>query len=61
MITAQPQPSFDSLITQLEAQAEALAVAGAQNAQLAQGADPLRWRQASLVWPLFTASLMKKG
>ena len=61
MISAQPQPAFDELANQLATMAEALAVAGAQNAQLAQSADPLRWRDASLVWPLFTSSLMKKG
>ena len=61
MITATPQPSFDDLTTQLAEMAQALAVAGAQNAQLARSTDPIRWRVASLVWPLFTSSLMKKG
>ena len=41
--------------------AEALAVARAQSAQAAQSAEPVHWRQANLVWPLFTASLMRKG
>ena len=61
MITATPQPSFDELTTQLADMAQALAVAGAQNAQLARSGDPIRWRVASLVWPIFTSSLMKKG
>ena len=61
MITATPQPDFDELTSQLAAMAEALAVARAQSAQLAKGAEPIHWRQASLVWPLFTSSLMKKG
>ncbi len=61
MITATPQPAFDTLTTQLADMAQALAVAQAQSQQLAQGAEPFHWRQASLVWPLFTSSLMKKG
>ena len=61
MIAATPQPGFDDLVSQLAEMAAALAVAGAQSNQLAKTADPLRWRTASLVWPLFTASLMKKG
>ena len=61
MISATPQPAFDELTTQLAAMAEALAVARAQSAQAAQSAEPVHWRQANLVWPLFTASLMRKG
>ena len=60
MITAQPSPSLDDLVTQLTQQAAALAEANARSAQLASRQDPVRWREASLVWPLFTSSLMKK-
>ena len=41
--------------------AEALAVAHAQGLHLAQGGEPIHWRQANLVWPLFASSLLKKG
>ena len=61
MISATPQPAFDELTNQLAAMAEALAVAKAQSLQLAQGTQPSHWRQASLVWPLFSANPMKKG
>lgn len=60
MITASTEPSFDELTARLAEMARALAEAQAANAALVRRSDPVRWRQASLVWPLFTASLLKK-
>lgn len=38
----------------LARRAEALAQAAAENALRARRADPARWRQARLLWPLFS-------
>jgi len=58
-LTAQPNPPMGTLLSALTEQAATLATAQAQNALLEQTGDPIRWRTASLVWPLFTSSLMK--
>ena len=60
-LTAQPNPPIATVLNALTDQAAALATAQVQNAHLEQSGDPIRWRTASLVWPLFTSSLMKKG
>ncbi|HZU62730.1 MAG TPA: hypothetical protein VFF98_03520 [Novosphingobium sp.] len=59
MISATPQPSLEALSEALTEAAATLATAQAQSRQLEASGSPLRWRTASLVWPLFTASLMK--
>ena len=61
MITAVPQPPLDELATQLADIAAAMATADVQNAALAQAGDPMRWRQAQLVWPQFAASLTRNA
>lgn len=38
----------------LAAHANRLARAALENRRLADRVDPLRWRKASLLWPLFT-------
>jgi len=53
MMTAQPQPDLDTLLTGLIQQAAALAEARTREAALAQTQDPSRWRDASLLWPTF--------
>ena len=54
MISANPEPPFDELVAALEQQLRATAEAQAQSAALTSGADPLRWRRPSLLWPTFT-------
>ena len=60
MITSTPQPSFDDLANTLEQMAQTLATAQVQTRAVSRGNDPIHWGVASLVWPLFTSSLMKK-
>ena len=60
MISAASEPPMEELALQLARMAEALAIAHAQDAESARGADPMRWRRADLVWPQF-AALTKKG
>ena len=59
MITATTAPSLDTLSQQLEAMAQALATANAQNADLARQNSSARWENPALVWPLFAASLIR--
>jgi hypothetical protein len=54
MIGASTQPDFDGLAASLAAQAKALAEAQTAAAALEARKDPTRWRQANLLWPLFT-------
>ena len=54
MISATPQPPFDEWVAAIEQQLRAATEAQAQNASLARGADPMRWRRPSLLWPTFT-------
>lgn len=53
MITAQPDPPFDSLVARLTAKALALTKVRAERRALARSGDAARWRRADLVWPLF--------
>ena len=46
---------FAQLAAQLLAQAEILAAARAEELRLARTDPAARWRQASLLWPRFTA------
>lgn len=52
MIAASLAGAFERLATRLSARAAALAEAAA--VEKARPNDPLRWRKASLLWPLFT-------
>jgi hypothetical protein len=52
MITANLAGAFERLAARLTARAEALAEAAA--VEKARPGDPLRWRDARLLWPLFT-------
>ena len=61
MLGATAQPPFDDIATGLEQMAQALATAHARGNAMARGGDPLHWREAALVWPLFTSSLLKKS
>ncbi|MEP6868459.1 MAG: hypothetical protein ABJA20_08075 [Novosphingobium sp.] len=54
VITATTQPDFEQLAANLAGQAKALAEAQTAAAALESRNDPLRWRQADLLWPLFT-------
>ena len=54
MISAQPKPAFDALARRLAAKARLLAEAAGEARALARRDDPGRWRNARLVWPLFT-------
>jgi len=60
LLDATAQPGFDDLAEGLAQMAQVLAIAQAQAHAAARGTDPIHWNEASLVWPLFTASLMKK-
>ena len=54
MITASTEPDFAALAKDLADKAKALAEAQAVTAGATARSDPRRWRQASLLWPLFT-------
>lgn len=49
MISAEPEPSLETLASRLAARAKALAEARA----IARRAGEGRWRRAKLLWPLF--------
>lgn len=51
MITATPQPSWDTLSAQLADAAAALAQAQVEEEARAAADDPTRWRDAGLLWP----------
>lgn len=54
MIAAKTEPGFDALAAELAVRARTLAEAATENAARARAGDPLRWRKAALLWPLFT-------
>ena len=54
MISAAFNAASAALADRLAAKARALAEARTENAVLARRGDPLRWRKAALLWPLFT-------
>ena len=54
MISAETRPDFAALATRLTAIARTLGEAQAEQAALARRGDPARWRNAALLWPLFT-------
>jgi hypothetical protein len=54
MISVSSEPSFEGLAARLAAKARMIAEARTQSMALAKRGDPLRWRKAGLVWPLFT-------
>ena len=54
MIAAETRPDFAALAARLAAKARILAQAQAERNVLARRSDPARWRQAGLLWPLFT-------
>ena len=53
MIDADATRAFDALARRLERRAVTLAAARTRSALLARRNDPLRWRRAQLLWPLF--------
>ncbi len=59
VISAKAQPDFEALATALEAMAGDLAAAHAQAAADAQAQDPIAWRDAARLWPLFAAHFSK--
>ncbi len=61
MISASPQPDLNDLLDAITEQAAALAEAAVAQAQLEPSLDPLRWRDASLLWPLATGRANRKG
>lgn len=54
MITASTDPDFAALARDLADKAKLLAEARAVTTAAHPRSDPRRWRQASLLWPLFT-------
>ncbi|MEO0061495.1 MAG: hypothetical protein RLZZ08_55 [Pseudomonadota bacterium] len=44
----------DGLAARLASHAAQIAAAAAESSLRARRADPLRWRMAGLLWPLFT-------
>ena len=54
MITAETRTDFAALTNRLVAKARTLGEAQAEQTVLDQRGDPLRWRKAALLWPLFT-------
>jgi hypothetical protein len=53
MISAAVNSDLAALADRLAAKARTLAEAQAENAVLARRSDPVRWRRAALLWPLF--------
>jgi hypothetical protein len=53
MIEVTTTSAFDTLASELEAEAAAIAEAHARTAQLADANDPARWRRPDLLWPRF--------
>jgi len=54
VIEASTQPDFAGLAAALEQRARALGEARAEATKLARTAPTQVWRQARLLWPLFT-------
>lgn len=54
MISAAPDPDAATLAARLEAKARVLGEARARQTALERRGDSRRWRQAGLLWPLFT-------
>ncbi len=54
MISGDAATGFDALAVRLEQKAKAIAEAAARSSSLGARGDPLRWRSARLLWPLFT-------
>jgi hypothetical protein len=54
MISAAVNSDLAALADRLAAKARTLAEARAENSALTRLSDPLRWRKAALLWPLFT-------
>ncbi|MEO7248108.1 MAG: hypothetical protein ABIW31_06600 [Novosphingobium sp.] len=54
MISGDASGAFDALAARLEQKAKAIAEASAQASALGKRANPSRWRNARLLWPLFT-------
>jgi hypothetical protein len=54
MISAETRPGFAAFTARLTAIARTLGEAQAEQAALARRGDPVRWRKAALLWPLFT-------
>ena len=55
MIRADPKRAFGALTASLSAKAEMAAKARALSRLRAGKRDPWRWRDAKLLWPLFTS------
>lgn len=54
MILARFAPDLDAFAKRMAARAGQLAQARIENAEAERRGDPLRWRKARLLWPLFT-------
>ena len=54
MISAETRPDFAALAAHLVAKARVLAEAQAERSALVRRNDPVSWRRAGLLWPLFT-------
>ena len=55
MIRADPKRAFGALTVSLSAKAETAAKARALSRLRARKRDPWRWRDAKMLWPLFTS------
>lgn len=53
MIAANTKPSPEAFATRLADRARQIAEAEVATTELARRRDPLRWRKAGLIWPLF--------